>query len=65
MYEEQVHLVLHFPLDPLLQELLQGDRVEDETNEEEDGVDRDGDNLCLTKHHVRRGTEVPGDINLP
>ena len=65
MNEEQVHLILHFPLYPLLQELLEGDRVEGETNEEEDGVDGDGDDLGLAKHHVCWGTEVPGDINLP
>ena len=65
MNEEKVHLILHFPLYPLLQKLLEGDRVEGETDEEEDGVDRDGDDLGLSKHHVRGGTEVPGHINFP
>ena len=65
MNEEQVHLILHFPLNPLLQELLEGDTVQGETNEEEDGVDSDRDDLSLTKHHVRWGTEVPGDKDFP
>ena len=65
MNEEQVHLILHFLLEPLHQEVVEGDGVEGETDDEEDGVDRDGDDLSLTKHHVHWGSEVPGDIDFP
>ena len=64
MNEEEVHLTLNFSLYSLLQQLLEGEAVEDQSNDEEDDVDNDGQDLRLTEHHVGWGCEVAGDIEL-
>ena len=64
MNEEEVHLTLHFSLYSLLQQLLEGEAVEDQSNDEEDDVDNDGQDLRLTEHHVGWRGEVAGDVEL-
>ena len=52
MYEEESQF---FPVpadDPLLQKLVEGDGVESHTDDEQDGVGDDRNNMCRAKLHV-------------
>ena len=61
MYEEESHLVLVPADDPLLQELVERDGVESETDDEQDSISNNGDDLCIAKHHVLGQAEVGRD----
>jgi hypothetical protein len=52
MYEEKSHLVPAPADDPLLQKLVEGEGVESETNDEQDRVGDDRNDLCRAKLHV-------------
>ena len=65
MDQEEIHSVLNSSSDPFLKQLLEGEGVEDEADDEEDNVYRDGDDLSLTEDHVYWWTEVPGHIDFP
>ena len=58
MNQKKVHPTPDSASDSFSEELEDGDGVEAQTDDEQDGVGDNGDNLCLPKHHVLWDGEV-------
>ena len=63
MNQQEVHFVSDFLLDPLHQELEEGDAVEGQADDEENAVRDDRNHLGLTENHVLRKSKIFCGIN--
>ena len=65
MYQEEGHSCSSSVEDSLLHKLVQGSSIKRDTNDKEDGVGDDGEDLREPKHHVLGQTKVGEDKHCP